>query len=40
VVLVVEEGLEVEWRLEVVVVVAVLIVVEEEMVGNLEYEFR
>lgn len=35
----VEEGLEVEWRLEVVVVVA-LSVEEEEMVWDLEYEFR
>ena len=34
----VEEELEVEWRLE--VVVAALIVEEEEMVWDLEYEFR
>ena len=34
----VEEESEVEWRLE--VVVAALIVEEEEMVWDLEYEFR
>lgn len=35
----VEEESEVEWRLE-VVVAAALIVEEEEMVWDLEYEFR